>query len=91
MSEITLNQTRQSSLTQSKNISSPFSRIRQELRQKDGLSLFFYIIVRLAIFTSVATFAFIIGYILYNGVGYLSPKLFELTYTSENEIGRAHV
>lgn len=84
MSEITLNQTRQSSLTQSKNISSPFSRIWQELRQKDGLSLFFYIIVRLAIFTSVATFAFIIGYILYNGVGYLSPKLFELTYTSEN-------
>lgn len=84
MSEITLHQTQQIDFVKSKNIFAPFSKVCQEIKQKDRLSLFFYIIVHLAIFTSVAIFAFIIGYILYNGVSYLSPQLFKLTYTSEN-------
>lgn len=84
MSEVALNQTRQSNFVKSKSIFAPFSQMCQEIKQKDMLSLFFYIIVRLAILTSVATFAFIIGYILYNGVEYLTPSLFEWTYTSEN-------
>lgn len=84
MSEIALNQTRQSDFVKSKSIFAPFGQMCQEIKQKDMFSLFFYIIVRLAILTSVATFAFIIGYILYNGVEYLTPSLFEWTYTSEN-------
>lgn len=84
MSEVALNQTRQSNFVKSKSIFAPFGQMCQEIKQKDMLSLFFYIIVRLAILTSVATFAFIIGYILYNGVEYLTPSLFEWTYTSEN-------
>ncbi|TLD97426.1 phosphate ABC transporter permease PstA [Helicobacter jaachi] len=56
----------------------------EELSHKDKLSLFLYCIVRLAIFTSVAMFAFLIGYILFNGVQYLTPSLFEWQYNSEN-------
>lgn len=62
----------------------PLKSALQDILRKDALSIFFYIIVRLAIFTSVATFAFVIGYILYNGIEYLSPSLFEWEYTSEN-------
>lgn len=57
------------------------------LREKskvDFLSLFLFALVRLAIFTSVGIFFFVIGYILFNGISHLNLGLFELHYTTQN-------
>ncbi len=47
-------------------------------------SFIFFILVTLAVITTVSVFIMVVGYVLVNGIPYLSPKLFELKYTSEN-------
>lgn len=60
------------------------------LRQKckaylrQPLSLLLFILVSAAMLAAVAVLMFIIGYILMKGVPYITPSLFELTYTTEN-------
>ncbi len=56
----------------------------KELSHKDPLSIFLFVIVHLGICTTIALFLLIIGYILFNGVPYLSLSLFEWHYTIEN-------
>lgn len=68
----------------SSKLSNPLKGVFRNLAQKDALSLFLYLITYLAILTSIATFALVIGYVLFNGVQYLSPKLFEWEYSTEN-------
>lgn len=57
---------------------------RQSLQEKDGLSIFLFIIVHLAILTTMVVFFVLVGYILFNGVQYLSPSLFEWEYSTQN-------
>lgn len=55
-----------------------------EFMRKDFLSQCLFFITRLAIFTSIGTFIFVVGYILFHGIGHLQASLFEWEYSSEN-------
>ena len=48
------------------------------------MSLFLWLLVMLAAFTTIGVVVFMIGYILVRGVPYLSLDLFQWEYTSEN-------
>lgn len=63
---------------------------KRDFRQKmasykhDPLSLFLFLLVHGAMLATFVAIAFIIGYILIKGIPHLSPKLFEMTYSTEN-------
>ena len=50
----------------------------------DTLSFMLRLLVKAAAITTASIILFIIGYILIRGIPYLTPSLFEWTYTSEN-------
>ena len=50
----------------------------------DLLSFVLWLLVNVAMIATVAVLAYLIVYILVNGVPYLNSQLFELKYTSEN-------
>ncbi|MEG1718743.1 MAG: phosphate ABC transporter permease PstA [Clostridia bacterium] len=52
--------------------------------KKNPVSFIIFILVILAISATIISLVFIIGYILINGVPYLTPSLFSFNYTSEN-------
>lgn len=62
---------------------SAFAQKWQSLRHRPG-SLAWYILVHAGALFSVATLAFIVVYILINGIPNLTPELFSLHYDSEN-------
>lgn len=52
--------------------------------KRTPLSFLLWLLVNIAIFLTVAVLVFLIGYILLNGVPYLTKDLFALKYTSDN-------
>ncbi|MWV62837.1 phosphate ABC transporter permease PstA [Helicobacter saguini] len=50
----------------------------------DGVSLTLYLLLRFSIFSTLAIFVIVIGFICIKGVGYLNLGLFEWEYNSEN-------
>ena len=70
-------------MSNSKTGKSAFAQKWQSLRHRPG-SLAWYILVHAGALFSVATLAFIVVYILINGIPNLTPELFSLHYDSEN-------
>lgn len=70
-------------MSNSKTGKSAFAQKWQSLRYRPG-SLAWYILVHAGALFSVATLAFIVVYILINGIPNLTPELFSLHYDSEN-------
>ncbi len=70
-------------MSNSKTGKSAFEQKWQSLRRRPG-SLAWYILVHAGALFSVATLAFIVVYILINGIPNLTPELFSLHYDSEN-------
>lgn len=70
-------------MSSSKTGKSAFAQKWQSLRHRPG-SLAWYILVHAGALFSVATLAFIVVYILINGIPNLTPELFSLHYDSEN-------
>lgn len=70
-------------MSNSKTGQSAFARKWQTLRHRPG-SLALYILVHAGALFSIATLAFIVFYILVNGIPNLTPELFSLHYDSEN-------
>lgn len=70
-------------MSNSKTGKSVFAQKWQSLRHRPG-SLAWYILVHAGALFSVATLAFIVVYILINGIPNLTPELFSLHYDSEN-------
>lgn len=70
-------------MSNSKSGLSPLTRKWQSLRHRPG-SLALYLLVHVGALFSVATLAFIVFYILINGIPNLTPELFSLHYDSEN-------
>lgn len=60
--------------------------MRNLIRQKrrDPMSLFLFFAVCLAALFTIFALLFLIGYILIKGIPYLTPELFDRTYTTEN-------
>lgn len=56
--------------------------IRQ--KRRDPMSLFLSLAVYLAALFTIFALLFLIGYILIKGIPYLTPELFDRTYTTEN-------
>lgn len=57
---------------------------RMKSYKRTPLSFVLWLLVNVAMITTVAVLAYLIVYILVNGVPYLNSQLFELKYTSEN-------
>ena len=57
---------------------------RMKSYKRTPLSLVLWLLVNVAMIATVAVLAYLIVYILVNGVPYLNSQLFELKYTSEN-------
>ncbi|WP_034573424.1 phosphate ABC transporter permease PstA [Helicobacter saguini] len=55
-----------------------------DLMRLDGVSLTLYLLLRFSIFSTLAIFVIVIGFICIKGVGYLNLGLFEWEYNSEN-------
>ena len=70
-------------MSSSKTGKSAFAQKWQSLRHRPG-SLAWYILVHAGALFSVATLAFIVVYILINGIPNMTPELFSLHYDSEN-------
>ena len=70
-------------MSNSKTGKSAFAQKWQSLRRRPS-SLAWYILVHAGALFSVATLAFIVVYILINGIPNLTPELFSLHYDSEN-------
>lgn len=70
-------------MSNSKTGKSAFAQKWQSLRHRPG-SLAWYILVHAGALFSVATLAFIVVYILINGIPNLTPELFSIHYDSEN-------
>ena len=70
-------------MSNSKTGKSAYAQKWQSLRHRPG-SLAWYILVHAGALFSVATLAFIVVYILINGIPNLTPELFSLHYDSEN-------
>lgn len=70
-------------MSNSKTGKSAFAQKWQSLRHRPG-SMAWYILVHAGALFSVATLAFIVFYILINGIPNLTPELFSLHYDSEN-------
>ena len=70
-------------MSNSKTGKSAFAQKLQSLRHRPG-SLAWYILVHAGALFSVATLAFIVVYILINGIPNLTPELFSIHYDSEN-------
>ena len=57
---------------------------RMKSYKRTPLSFVLWLLVNVAMIATVAVLAYLIVYILVNGVPYLNSQLFELKYTSEN-------
>lgn len=56
----------------------------EDLMRLDGLSLTLYLLLRFSIFSTMAIFVIVIGFICLKGVGHLNLGLFEWEFNSEN-------